>query len=162
MEHLKKPKGHFKINWPLVRYIVYCKVPKLYIVCKLDPWHRYYKNSFDQIELKVPFSVFHLRIRRKFTLSLFLLWQNLICKKLPFVGEKFLLKKSHRKKTHQHISSNKLWNGQSIFYLPHRPKFSDLFDLCLHWVSVVRANKYSLLLRCYHILNENWAQKLAI
>ena len=44
-----------------------------------------YKNSFDQIELKVPFSVFHLRIRRKFTLSLFLL---LICKKLPFVGEK--------------------------------------------------------------------------
>ena len=28
--------------------------------------------------------------------------------------------------------------GPSIFCLPHRPKFSDLFDLCLHWVSVVR------------------------
>ena len=26
-----------------------------------------------------------------------------------------------------------------MFYLPHRPKFSDFFDLCLHWVSVVRA-----------------------
>ena len=28
--------------------------------------------------------------------------------------------------------------GRSIFCLPHRPKFSDFFDLCLHWVSVVR------------------------
>ena len=29
--------------------------------------------------------------------------------------------------------------GRSIFCLPHRPKFSGFFDLCLHWVSVVRA-----------------------
>ena len=28
--------------------------------------------------------------------------------------------------------------GRSIFCLPHRPTFSDIFDLCLHWVSVVR------------------------
>ena len=28
--------------------------------------------------------------------------------------------------------------GQSTFCLPHRPKFSDFFDLCLHWLSVVR------------------------
>ena len=28
--------------------------------------------------------------------------------------------------------------GRSIFCLPHRPKFSDFFALCLHWVSVVR------------------------
>ena len=28
--------------------------------------------------------------------------------------------------------------GQSIFCLPHWPNFSDIFDLCLHWVSVVR------------------------
>ena len=28
--------------------------------------------------------------------------------------------------------------NRSIFCLPHRPKFSDIFDLCLHWVSVVR------------------------
>ena len=39
--------------------------------------------------------------------------------------------------------------GRSIFCLPHRPNFSDIFDLCLHWVSVVRActeSKLSLLL----------------
>ena len=28
--------------------------------------------------------------------------------------------------------------GRSIFCLPHRPNFSDIFDLCPHWVSVVR------------------------
>ena len=28
--------------------------------------------------------------------------------------------------------------GQSIFCLPHRPKISDFFYLCLHWVSIVR------------------------
>ena len=28
--------------------------------------------------------------------------------------------------------------GGSIFCLPHRPNFSGIFDLCLHWVSVVR------------------------
>ena len=30
--------------------------------------------------------------------------------------------------------------GRSIFFLPHRPNFSDIFDLCLQWVSVVRAS----------------------
>ena len=29
--------------------------------------------------------------------------------------------------------------GGSIFSLPHRPNFSDIFDLCCHRVSVVRA-----------------------
>ena len=28
--------------------------------------------------------------------------------------------------------------GRSIVCLPHQPNFSDIFDLCLHWVSVVR------------------------
>ena len=28
--------------------------------------------------------------------------------------------------------------SRSIFCLPHRPNFSDIFDLCLHWVPVVR------------------------
>ena len=28
--------------------------------------------------------------------------------------------------------------GLSIFCLPHRTNFSDNFDLCVHWVSVVR------------------------
>ena len=32
--------------------------------------------------------------------------------------------------------------GRSIFCLPHRPNFSDILDLCLHWVSVVRAPTY--------------------
>ena len=32
--------------------------------------------------------------------------------------------------------------GRNIFNLPHRPKFSDFFDLCLHLVSVVRAMSY--------------------
>jgi hypothetical protein len=36
--------------------------------------------------------------------------------------------------------------GQSKFCLPHRPNFSDIFDLCLHWVSVVRAAKYTRVL----------------
>ena len=35
--------------------------------------------------------------------------------------------------------------GGSIFCLPHRPNFSDILDLCLHWVSVVRGLKDSSL-----------------
>jgi hypothetical protein len=31
--------------------------------------------------------------------------------------------------------------GRSKFCLPHRPKISDIFELCLHWVSVVRGSK---------------------
>ena len=34
--------------------------------------------------------------------------------------------------------------GRSIFCLPHQPKISDFFDLCLHWVSVVRATARAL------------------
>ena len=30
--------------------------------------------------------------------------------------------------------------GRSIFCLPHRPNFSDIFDLLPHWLSVVRAS----------------------
>ena len=32
--------------------------------------------------------------------------------------------------------------GQSRFCLPLRPKFSDIFDLCLHWLSIVRVLSY--------------------
>ena len=35
--------------------------------------------------------------------------------------------------------------GGSKFCLPHRPKFPDIFDLCLHWVSVVRVKRHFLL-----------------
>ena len=41
--------------------------------------------------------------------------------------------------------------GRSIFCLSHRPNFSDIFDLCLHWVSVVldyyNANKKMTLIQ---------------
>ena len=45
-----------------------------------------------------------------------------------------------RPKIHSH--SQIFRYGRSIFCLPHRPKFSDFFDLCLHWVSVVRDSYY--------------------
>ena len=32
----------------------------------------------------------------------------------------------------------------SVFCLPYRPNFSDIFDSCLHWVSVVRGPVYCL------------------
>ena len=41
--------------------------------------------------------------------------------------------------------------GQSIFCLPHRPNFSDIFDLCLHWVSIIRGctrNMYAIAKLC--------------
>ena len=40
-----------------------------------------------------------------------------------------------RTKIHSH--SQIFSYGQSIFCLPNRPNFSDIFDLCLHWLSVV-------------------------
>ena len=44
-----------------------------------------------------------------------------------------------RPKIHSH--SQIFRYGGSIFCLPHRPIFSDILDLCLHWVSVVRGHK---------------------
>ena len=41
-----------------------------------------------------------------------------------------------RPKIHSHSQIYRY--GRSIFCLPQRPKFSDIFDLCLRWVSVVR------------------------
>ena len=41
-----------------------------------------------------------------------------------------------RLKIHSH--SQIFRYGRSIFCLPHRPKFSDFFDLFLHWMSIVR------------------------
>ena len=41
--------------------------------------------------------------------------------------------------------------GQSIFCLPHRPNFSDIFDLCLHWVSV-RAWNASVEMACLLVI----------
>ena len=33
--------------------------------------------------------------------------------------------------------------GRRLFCLQHWPNFSDFFDLCLHWVSVVRGGAYA-------------------
>ena len=39
--------------------------------------------------------------------------------------------------------------SRSIFCLPHRPNFSDIFDLCLHWVSIVRDFCYAQFNVCF-------------
>ena len=45
-----------------------------------------------------------------------------------------------RPKIHSH--SQIFRYGWRIFCLPHRPNLSDIFDLCLQWVSVVRGAMY--------------------
>ena len=40
--------------------------------------------------------------------------------------------------------------GRSIFCLPHRPKFSDFFDICLHWMSVVRGSAWTWFKTCVY------------
>ena len=45
-----------------------------------------------------------------------------------------------RPKIHSH--SQIFRYGGSIFCLPHQPNFSDIFDFCLHWVSVVGARTH--------------------
>ena len=52
-----------------------------------------------------------------------------------------------RPKIHSH--SQIFRYGHSILCLQHRPNFSDIFDLCLHWVSVVRGCGGSLHFRVY-------------
>ena len=53
--------------------------------------------------------------------------------------------------------------GRSIFGLPHRPKFSNFFDLCLHWVSVVRVSDLAYILGIYfnRILISRWTVRNA-
>ena len=34
--------------------------------------------------------------------------------------------------------------GGNIFCLPHRPNFSEIFEICLRWVSIVRALAYAI------------------
>ena len=45
--------------------------------------------------------------------------------------------------------------GRSIFCLPQRPKFSDFFDLCLHWVSVVRGDSQSGIYANFAVVRES-------
>ena len=58
---------------------------------------------------------------------------------------------TERPKIHSH--SQIFRYGWSLICLPHRPKFSDFFDLCLHWVSVVRGKNHN---RLFHRTNKNW------
>ena len=47
--------------------------------------------------------------------------------------------------------------SQSIFCLPHQPNISDIFDLGLHWVSVVRGQgNYSQETCKQHTIHQNW------
>jgi hypothetical protein len=65
-----------------------------------------------------------------------------------------------RPKIHSH--SQIFRYAGSIFCLPHRPIFSDIFDLCLHWVSVVRVVIYESQVKI-HILWEGhkiWRKNL--
>ena len=60
-----------------------------------------------------------------------------------------------RPKIHSH--SQIFRYGRSIFCLPYRPNFSDIFDLCLHRVFVVRGNVHSITtwaLFCLYVYKE--------
>ena len=60
-----------------------------------------------------------------------------------------------RPKIHSH--SQIFRYGQSIFCLTHRLNFSDIFDSCLHWVSVVHAldSQNTKKLKCWFFINNN-------
>ena len=67
-----------------------------------------------------------------------------------------------RPKIHSH--SQIFRYGGSIFCLPHRPIFSDILDLCLHWVSVVRG-RWSFvrdLQVCWKFDAQHWNAKFAV
>jgi hypothetical protein len=49
-------------------------------------------------------------------------------------GEKITFTAQTKINSHSQISRY----AQLIFCMPHRPKFKDFLNLCLHWVSVVR------------------------
>ena len=68
-----------------------------------------------------------------------------------------------------HSSHRIFWYCQSLFCLPLRPRYSDFSDVCLHWVSVVRASGQSYqggknFLHTFAIPSsshhEKWCQKL--
>ena len=55
-------------------------------------------------------------------------------------GEKNAFTERPKFRSHSQI----LRYGRSIFCLPHWPIFSDFFDSCLHWVSVVCGRNYQI------------------
>ena len=51
-----------------------------------------------------------------------------------------------RQKIYSH--SQFFWYGRSIFWLPHRPNLSDIFDFCLYSFSIDREAKHPTLCTC--------------
>ena len=94
-----------------------------------------------------PLTVINLT-EKKLTGSWSILWKKLYSKcnlsKSKFEG-KFVIHTDYRRPERKFTDKLKIHShslifryGRSIFCLPHRPKFSDFFDLCLHLVSMVR------------------------
>ena len=73
---------------------------------------------------------------------------------LPTPGEE--IASTARPKIHSH--SQVFRYDQSISCLPHRPKFSNFFDLCLHWVSIVCELKDRVILELYNSVI--WPQRM--
>ena len=77
----------------------------------------------------------NFRLFGVFGLSPFLLLYTFLCNhRLRTSGEEIVVSARPTTKSQSQIFRY----GQSLFCLPQRPKISDFFDLCLHWVSVVR------------------------
>ena len=99
--------------------------------------------------------------RSHFVIHLFETIKNMceFCKKESYIAIKIQIGKAddltHRLRTHGEKitftarlkinSQSQIFRyGRSIFCLLYLPKFSDFFDLCLHWVSVVRGQSQLL------------------
>ena len=87
-------------------------------------------------------AVNHFKITFLFEMTSFLLgWLNytvLYCSDHGLWTPREEIAFTAQPKIHSH--SQIFRYGGSIFCLPHWPNFSDIFDLCLHWVSVVRGS----------------------
>ena len=87
--------------------------------------NNYQDHTFEHVLLVIPNSSCHRPSKNKF---------DGFCHGLRTPREEIAF--TARPKIH---SQSQIFRyGWSIFCLPHRPNFSDIFDLCLHWVSVVR------------------------
>ena len=112
------------------------------------------------IQLKKMVHILKKLITNRYILNIFLVLNH----ELRTPREKIAFTARPKIQSQSHISRY----GRSIFCLPHRPNFSDIFDLCLHWVSVVRvlnqwnyflisalASKKSSNQKSYHIIMLN-------
>ena len=82
------------------------------------------------VEYKKNLLYWHTMVHQKARRNL-----NGLCLGLQTHGEEMALTLRPTINSHSQIFNYE----RNILCLPHRPKFSNFFDLCLHWVSVVRA-----------------------